>query len=247
MDNDLPDDPDTFDGPDSPEDDLATALTRVVASAPDRESAIGTLTHAAAEVCSALAAESYRWEDWADEEDREFAAHLMLTTARLCGLLTYGVGLLAGQARDEAWALLAGAAACRTELIATLWHDEPVDAETSEIAALLDAADAAETPEQLEEISLELDGPPAGMTATRVAVTARARLRRTPDLFLDEDVFDERHLRWTLDLVHEALADLADLGERWSVEQLVRLRDAVSAADATRASLFPLRGPSASV
>ena len=218
--------------------DLRAALAQAVVAVADDTAAIALLTDTTAQMCSQVYLECYEWDDWDADDDRETVVHVTLTLERMCRHLTLGLDLLAQGHRDEAWTILGGAAGCRTEIDTALRLDRPVDDETTPLATLLDATEDDVPYLELLAATSERDDEPADATGMRITLTGRARLRRTPGLFLDEDRLQHRYRHWALALLTDSLTDIADLGEQWSIPQLVEIRDIITGADSVRIAHF---------
>ena len=153
--------------------------------------------------------------DWSTEQEQiEFLA-LASYLKRATGMVEMGARMLEIKARDEAWAVLNGAARPIEELLTLGLGTDAEDFAASYLQ--LDTLAAAAEQGQEPELEMRLVEASHHHKGRAISLIADARLGRSPGTFLDEASLDARFVRTGWDLITTGAARIRDHVQDWEL------------------------------
>lgn len=167
--------------------------------------------------------------DWSTEQEQiEFLA-LASYLKRATGMVEMGARMLEIKARDEAWAVLNGAARPIEELLTLGLGTDAEDYAATYLQ--LDTLAAAVERGQEPELELRLVEATHHHKGKAVSLITDARLGRSPKMFLDEASLDARFVHTGWDLITTGAARIRDHVQGWDLMgDINALADAIDQA-----------------
>ena len=216
---------------------LATVLCATVTDAANDRRALADVANIIKSSLRAIIDESAVC-DWSNEQDQvEFLA-LASYLRRATSMVEMGARMLDIKARDEAWAVLNGAARPIEELLAVGLGVDPEE----RAAAYLQLDDIAAAAEQGQKPDFEMRLVDAThhQKGQIVSLITDVRLGRSPEIFLDEAGLDARFVRTGWELIATGAVRIRDHVKGWDLmDDINALADAIEQARTLHETTYP--------
>ena len=216
---------------------LATVLCDTVTDAANDRRALANVAKIIKGTLRAIIDQSAVCEWSTEQEQVEFLA-LASYLKRATSMVEMGARMLDIKARDEAWAVLNGAARPIEELLTLGLGFDPDEHAATYLQ--LDAIAAAAEQGQEPELEMRLVDATHHKQDKAVSLITDARLGRSPEVFLDEAGLDVRFVRTGWDLITTGAACIRGHVQGWDLmDDINALTEAIEQARTLHETTYP--------